>query len=109
MDNKLYAKIKLTLLNYDFDKPANFGDLFKYSKQYSHGRPFKQFVKICQNMGVVSKVVRSDVGLTRVLVYKPENDRYLKGEIKTLMPCKACKGSGVVEKPVEVTELNQTL
>lgn len=104
MNDKLYIKIKLTLLKFDFDKPASFTNLYQYSKQISHGQTFKRFVKICQNMGVQSTVKRFDDGLKRVLIYDKSLDKYTKGEITVLASCEVCSGSGVVEKVPEITE-----
>jgi hypothetical protein len=104
MNDKLYVKIKLLLLKYDqFEQlPSSFTDLFQYSKQYKHGKPFKQFVKICKNMGVVSRVVRTDSGLVRVLTYDKSKDKYAKGEVMTVGACEHCKGTGIVQKPIEI-------
>ncbi len=107
MDNILYNKIKLSLIKYDFDKSTTFKELWHFSRQYEHKQSFKAFVRIVQNMGVGSRVYRNGEGrLMRGLTYKPEGDRYLKGEIKALQPCDHCKGTGLVEATVSVIDIN---
>lgn len=109
MDNKLYAIMKTVLLEYseEFGKPHNFNDLFSFSKQYKHGLTFKPFVVICQNMGVYSVVKRLDTGrCQRVLVYMPENDSYLNGDVSIVERCITCNGSGVVKTTVALAGLN---
>jgi hypothetical protein len=105
MTNELYNKIKLSLIKYDFDKSTTLHELWHFSRQYTHGQSFKQFAKIVQNMGVSSQVSRNGEGrLVRSLIYKPEGDKYLKGEIMALSPCEACKGTGLVEIVVSVKQ-----
>ena len=104
MNDKLYATIKLMLLKYDFEQPSTFTMLFQHSRQFSHGKRFKQFVRICQDMGVYSTVVRTDEGVKRVLKYDATRDKYLNNEITILTACTACNGSGVVNAPIKITD-----
>lgn len=103
MNKELYAKIKVSLIKYDFAKSTTFKELWHFSRQFDHQKSFKQFVKIVQSMGVGSRVGRNESGkLIRQLYYDPSNDKYLKGEIKALEPCKHCKGTGMVETSLKV-------
>lgn len=103
MNNKIYATIKLILLKYPkFGQRSNFADLFGYSKQFGHGRQFKDFVRVCRNMGVYSKVVKINGKPVRTLSYNPAIDKYLSGEIQQLVKCDKCSGSGVMSAPVGI-------
>lgn len=106
MDNATYATIKAIIIKYDkekqFGQPHNFGDFHHWSRQFKHGMRFKTFVSTVQKMGVESVVKRFENGsgagkLKRVLVYKPENDQYLKGDISIVDSCPTCGGTGIIK------------
>jgi len=103
MNDKLYAAIKLSLLNYDFNKDiTSFNDLYEHSRQFKHGRAFKDFVRICKNMGVRSQVKRVDAMTTkRFLTYDQSLNAYINKELEVWKACPACSGSGVVATEVE--------
>lgn len=105
MNDKLYTTIKLALMKYsaEFGKPHNFTDLYNFSRQFNHGLPFKEFVRVCQNMGVYSVVKRLDTGkLKRVLIYDMTIDKYITGDIAVLKQCEACHGTGVTQANMSV-------
>lgn len=99
MTDQQYTKIKKSLIDFQrFDEPTSFTDLFKHSKQYRHGVPFRRFNKIVRDMGVRAIVKRVGTTTKRVLEYLPQNDIYLSGnKLEQFERCEACDGSGVVE------------
>jgi hypothetical protein len=104
MDDKLYIKLKTSLISYDFTKAhTSFNDLFKHSRQFHHGVPFRRFVRVVKDLGVSSACWRREDGVVRRgLVYKCENDKYLHTS-NLVTTCPTCEGTGFVKtSPPEV-------
>lgn len=98
MNQEIYKQLRIILASYDYSTPDGLRSLYKYAKRAGLQQfKFVAFVGHVRNMGVVSKVIKVDGVVKRVLNYYPMTDKYLKEVFPEIETCPNCKGLGVVK------------